>query len=248
MAIAARFTPIEAEEAEPMKRSMTAIALMAALASAAGAAMAQEGPMRGDRGPMGGPMPGGIDFVAIDTDGDGSLGRAELQARAVARLAVIDTNQDGALDRDELIAAISDGRGRLVRLFTVDPAEERADRLLARMGGTEAGRVEVAVLASDRVNRLLAFADTDHDAAISQAEADAMQARVASWRDRHHGHDRHRGGRGDDHGDRHGYRHGGWQGDWHGDWQGRAKAPPPPAAPDGPSGGPSDSSSDGQPG
>ena len=50
-----------------------------------------------------------------------------------------------------------------------------ADRLLALMGGTEAGRVEVAALADRRVNQLLAFADTDRDAAISQAEADAMQ-------------------------------------------------------------------------
>jgi hypothetical protein len=200
---------------------MTALALVAALASAAGAAMAQEGPMRGPGGPMGpmGPMGGGLDFVAIDTDGNGSLSRVELQARAVARLAAVDANQDGALDRDELIATMSDGRGRLVALFSVDPAEVMADRLLARMGGTEAGRVEVAVLASDRVNRLLAFADTDRDAAISQAEADAMQARVASWRGHHGWH------RGDGRGDRHGH-------------DGPKAPPAPPGAPgaDGPDG------------
>jgi len=208
-----------------MKKSMTALALVAALASAAGAAMAQDGPMRGRMGSMGGPMgplagptAGGLDFVAIDTDRNGSLSRAELQARAMARLAVIDTDHDGALDRDELVVALSDRRGRLVALFSVDPAEARADRLIARMGGTEAGRVEVAVLASDRVNRLLAFADTDRDAAISQAEADAMRARVASWRGHH-----------------------GWhRGDGHG--HGRKAPPPPPGAaepgaPDGPAGG-----------
>ncbi len=193
-----------------MKRSMTALALVAALVGGAGAAAAQAGPMHGPRGPMGpmgGPMPGGLDFVAIDTDGNGSLSRAELQARAVARLSQADTNQDGVLDRDELIAAMSDSRGRLVALFSVDPAEGMADRLLALMGATETGKVEVAVLADARVNRLLAFADTDRDAAISKAEADAMQARMASWHGRHHGH------RGDDHD--------------------RPKGPPPPpGAPD----------------
>ena len=45
------------------------------------------------------------------------------------------------------------------------------------MGATETGRVEVADLAERRVNVLLAFADTDRDAAISQAEADAMRGR-----------------------------------------------------------------------
>ena len=119
-----------------MKISMTALALAAALASAAGAAMAQGGPMRGPMGPMGGPMFGELDFTAIDTDNNGSLSRAELQARAVARLSLADTNRDGALDREELVAALSDGKGRLVALFTVDPAEEMADRLLALMGGT----------------------------------------------------------------------------------------------------------------
>jgi hypothetical protein len=216
MPIAARFTHINARERSSMKKSMTALALVATLASGAGAAIAQDGPMRGRMGPMGamaGPTLGGLDFVAIDTDKNGSLSRAELQARAVARLAVVDTDHDGALSRDELVVAMSDGRGGLVALFSVDPAEAMADRLIARMGGTEAGRVEVAVLASDRVNRLLAFADTDRDAAISQAEADAMQARVASRRD-HHG--------------------------WHrGDGHGRKAPPPPPGTPEaeGPAGG-----------
>ncbi len=52
--------------------------------------------------------------------------------------------------------------------------------MLALMGATETGRVEVAALADRRVNLLLAFADTDRDAAISQAEADAMQDRATA--------------------------------------------------------------------
>ena len=111
--------------------------------------------------------PHGLDFVVIDTDGNGSLSRAELQARAVARLARADANGDGALDRDELIAFVPPSRGGLFDVFSPDPAEAFADRMLALMGATETGRVEIAALADRRVNSLLAFVDTDRDAAVS---------------------------------------------------------------------------------
>ena len=55
------------------------------------------------------------------------------------------------------------------------------------MGATETGQVEIAALADRRVNFLLAGADTDRDAAISQAEADALAARHDGRGDRHRG-------------------------------------------------------------
>ena len=182
----------------PLTRMTALAALLGALASA-GAAAAQEGPEGGPGGPMMMMRPGGIDFVAIDTDGNGSLSRAELQARAVARLAKADANGDGFLDRDELIAAMPGPHGGVIEVFSADPAEGFADRMLALMGATETGRVEIVALGDRRVNTLLAFADTDRDAAISQAEADAIKDRHA----RMHG----PGGRGD-HGDRGGSRMG----------------------------------------
>lgn len=201
---------------------ISAIAAAAALAiGVAGAAAAQEGP--------GGPRGDGLDFRAIDTDGNGTLSRAELQARAVARLARADANGDGALDREELIA-IMPGGGDSFRVFSVGPGGAMADRLLALMGATESGRVEVAALADRRVNMLLAAVDTDRDAAISQAESEAADARRA---------ERH------EHGDRRGKERGpdGWSGRGHDGWgpQGRdgggprgpfAPPPPPPPAAD----------------
>ncbi len=171
-----------------MKRTtMTALAALMVTAAVAGIAAA-DGPMRGGpMGPMGMGPGGGIDFAAIDTDGNGSLSRAELQARAAARLAEIDENSDGVLDRDELIAAVPGPHGGFVAVFAPDPAERFVDRILAMMGATESGQVDVTVMADHRVNMLLAVADENRDAAISQAEADAMQA--------HHRHGR--GDRGD---------------------------------------------------
>jgi len=131
--------------------------------------------------------PHGLDFVVIDTDGNGTLSRAELQARAVARLARADANGDGALDRDELIAFVPPHRGGLFDVFSPDPAEAFADRTLALMGATETGRVEIAALADRRVNTLLAFVDTGRDAAVSQEEADALRARHEARVGRHRG-------------------------------------------------------------
>ena len=160
-----------------MKRlsRITAAALLAGSATA-GMAAAQSGPPAPPDA-LTGPMAfgrGGIDLVAIDTDGNGSLSRAELVSRATERLARADADGDGTLTRVEIVDAMP-GRGRgLMNLFAPDPAEAFADRLLAMMGATEAGQVSVADLAGQRVNFLLAFADTDRDAAISQPEADAL--------------------------------------------------------------------------
>jgi EF hand len=145
----------------------------------AGSASAHDGPPRGTV----------LDFRAIDTDGDGSLTRAELQARAVARLARADADGDGFLDREELVVLVPGGGNAPFRVFSADPAMEKVDRLLALLGATEAGRVEVAAVADRRVNMLLAAVDSDRDAAISQAEADAR----ASFRNHRHARADHRG-------------------------------------------------------
>jgi hypothetical protein len=173
---------LKARETTMRRTILTTASLLAPLlAVGAGAAAAQ-----GGMGPMMGGDERGIEFVAIDTDGNGSLSRAELQARAVARLGRIDESGDGMLTREELILAMPGPHGGMMSVFAADPGERSVDRLLALMGATEAGQVELDALADRRVNMLLAFVDTDRDAAISEAEAAAM---------REHGR-RHRGGDG----------------------------------------------------
>ncbi len=126
-----------------------------------------------------------LDFVVIDADGNGSLSRAELVARATERLARADANGDGTLTRDEIVEVMPGRQRGLLNLFAPDPAESFADRLLAMMGATEAGQVAVADLADQRVNFLFAFVDTDHDATISLAEADAMRGHHRGRMERH---------------------------------------------------------------
>ena len=166
----------------PISR-LAAVLVLAGLA-VPGLAAAQDDAMRGPRR--------GIEFVAIDSDGNGTLVRAELVARATSRLGAADANGDGALDRAEIVAVLPAPRNPLEQVFRQDPAEARADRMLAMMGATEAGRIEIAALAERHVNAALALLDSDHDGAISRQEADAMQTRR---RGHHDGGDHHRGDR-----------------------------------------------------
>lgn len=152
---------------------VAAAALVGGLAIA-GVAAADPRGGRPDGPPPPPPFGGPIDFKAIDTNGDGSLGRDELTARATQRIATADTNSDGSLDRAELAAALPGPQDAIVAVFSASPAERMADRILAETGNTESGAVTVQVLAERQVNMLLAVADTDRDAAISQEEADAM--------------------------------------------------------------------------
>ncbi|MBP7243480.1 EF-hand domain-containing protein [Amaricoccus sp.] len=150
-------------------------ALVATIAAASAAAAHSPHGSHGARGPWGGPGgPGAIDFAAIDANGDGSLSREELQARAVERLAVFDLNGDGVLDREELIAAFP-GRGGMFAVFSVDPAEAAADRILAMTGATAAGQVSVAALAEEQVNMIFVRLDSSRDDAISEEEAAPQQ-------------------------------------------------------------------------
>jgi Ca2+-binding EF-hand superfamily protein len=153
-----------------------------------------------------------IDFQAIDADGDGSLSRAELMARATARIALADTSKDGSLDRLELAAALPGPGNTIVAVFAASPTERLADRILAETGSTERGNVTVEVLAERQVNMLLASADTDRNAAISMEEADAMGSPRGGW-------------------------HGGWHGGGHGfdrEMRRGAVAPEPGMPPSGP--------------
>ena len=138
-----------------------------------------------------------LDFAAIDTNGTARSAAPSCRPGRSPGSAVADTNGDGALDRAELIAVLPDGRGPARRASSrVDPAEAMADRLLALMGGTESrqGRGGGARRATGETGSSPSPTPTATRRS-RKAEADAMQARLAGWRDR----GRHGGPRGDGH-------------------------------------------------
>ena len=100
----------------------------------AGQPMAQHGP-----GDMLGGFHGEIDFVAIDTDGNGVLTRAELQARAAERLARADANGDGSLDRAEIVALMPGPARRLPQPLRRGPGRAHG-RPADRADGRHRGR------------------------------------------------------------------------------------------------------------
>jgi len=163
-------------------RLIAAVLVLGSLA-AAGAAAAQGRPPH-----AGGPGfgPGfGLDFAGIDTDGDGRVSPAELQARALARLGTADTDGDGSLTRVELVALIPEPAGGFFQPFAPSRGEAFADRLLAMMGATETGTVLVIDLADRRVNDMMAALDRDRDGAISADEAERPRGRMAGRRGEH---------------------------------------------------------------
>ena len=154
-------------------RITAAAALLAA--AAAGMAAAQDGP------PSGGPMVMMGSAAAASTSSP-STPTATARSAAPSSSPAPPSGSPrptptatARSTRAEIVAAMPGPRGGLLDLFAPDPAEAFADRVLAMMGATEAGQVTIADFAGQRVNFLLAFADTDRDAAISQAEADAMR-------------------------------------------------------------------------
>lgn len=116
-------------------------------------------------------------FETLDTDGNGELTQAELQARGQERFATADTNGDGFLSQEELQARAG------------ERAAERIERLLERRDTNADGQLSLEEMSpdQDRVAERFARADKDGNGTISEAEfEDAGKKR------RHH-----RGHRGD---------------------------------------------------
>lgn len=126
---------------------------------------AMERPMgRHDRGPK-------FDFAAFDTNGDGTLTAEEFTAARAAKAAALDANNDGKISADELVAQ------DMVQMKA--RAEMHAKRMIAARDTDGDGMLSASELASrtapkDVFDRL----DADNDGVVTQAEMDAMQAKM----------------------------------------------------------------------
>lgn len=160
-----------------MKKT-TIIAGVAALAigttslAFVGAADARKG--HGGQGGRG--MP--VSFAELDSDGDGQITQAEIDARREARFADMDSNGDGSVTLDEYKAAAA------ARASTA--AEERFSALDVDGDGVlSRDAVEAQVTRGARRGSFIARLDTDGDGAVSEDEFATMGDRRAGFRRMH---------------------------------------------------------------
>lgn len=197
------------------RTSLLAAAAMIAIASSGVIATAQNTP-ESPSGPAGaaGQTPMSMMFERFDTDGDGAVTRAEIDALRMQAFESADADGDGMLNAEEL-AAWQDARR----------AERAAARMRARLDRLDSdgdGLVSAEELAaSGPPAAMFDRMDADGDGAITLAELNEARGK---WRDRGAGRmgGKHGHGRAGHHGDRHGggYKdQRGWgQGDRHAPW------------------------------
>ncbi|MFV0490900.1 MAG: EF-hand domain-containing protein [Pseudorhodobacter sp.] len=171
-----------------MQKTMT-LGLCAVLLGAGinGAALADPGRGEGRAG-----IWGGLDFAAVDADGDGKITEAEVQAYRAARTAELDADGDGKINEAELVAqGMRDAETR---------ATARAKRMIERLDSDGDGSLSAAELMTRgrNVASLLDRIDADDDGAVTEAEIDAarerFQDRRGDRRMRYHDRPSHRWG------------------------------------------------------
>lgn len=156
----------------PMKSTVAVLALVGAVF--ASAALANEGPGGpGNRGAMLLEM-----FDGIDTDTDGKVTEAELEAHRAAMFTAADANSDGMLSTEELSAQ------QLARFN--ETLADRTARMIENRDNNGDGSLSLDEMDEGPGMRNFARIDSDNDGAISKAEAEAAMQNV--------GHRKHRKG------------------------------------------------------
>ncbi|MGR3290048.1 MAG: EF-hand domain-containing protein [Paracoccaceae bacterium] len=107
-------------------------------------------------------------FAELDTNGDGSISVAEMQAQANERFNAMDSNGDGVISAEESAAAAATKAG------------ERAEMMFARMlewrDSDGDGALSQSEIGGNRAEQMFSRLDTDNDGTISAEEYElAMQ-------------------------------------------------------------------------
>lgn len=142
-------------------------------------------PAAADTAPQGLAAP----FARFDTDGDGKVTEAEIQASRAARAAELDADGDGKISLEELVAQeMRDAQARI---------EARVKARIAAQDSDGDGMLSAAELAARPMpDRMFQRMDADGDGAVSaeemQARRDMMRAQGRDGRKdarfgRHHG-------------------------------------------------------------
>lgn len=153
----------------------------AADADVAGLGMAGEMFGEGQRGMARGMMGGffGADFATLDTDGDGSITEADLEARAAERFARADADSSGGLTAAEMAA--------MAEIIRQEQMVARLAERIARIDVSGDGEVQIEELQArmPATVHLFDLLDGDNDGAISAEEFDAARVEMAEMRAEH---------------------------------------------------------------
>ncbi|MGH1329786.1 MAG: EF-hand domain-containing protein [Paracoccaceae bacterium] len=172
-----------------MKKTLiSALALVAVLGTSLSASARNadgEGHMRHSGG-MGGEIV--TNFEAIDTDGNGALSAAEMEAYKKARFDAADTNGDGALSAEELTAQH--------QAKQAERAAERQAKMIEKHDKDGSGTLSLDEMSSDRSAKMFDRLDSDDNGEISKEELEKAKERFASRRGGHGG----KGGHGESRG------------------------------------------------
>jgi len=168
------------------RKTIFTLTLAPVLAVALVAGMAQaRGPGEG-HGAHGGNMQQMMpDFGTLDTDGDGKVTKAEIDARRLDRQKAMDPDADGFITLEEMKShAAAQAKQR---------AEAMVDRMFAGLDTDKDGKLSAAEAMSGPMaggrgmDRMFDRLDRDGDGAISQAEYDRMGERMQRMGDRKRG-------------------------------------------------------------
>lgn len=118
-----------------------------------------------------------VDFETLDSNGDGKITKAELEARGAARFAKLDTDGDAAVSAAELEAHLQ------------ERAKDNAARMMEKLDADGDGKLTQAEMESRRHRgggRMFSRMDANDDGAISKEEFDAAKAKFSERRKKWH--------------------------------------------------------------
>lgn len=183
-----------------MKRAtiLTGALVLALTATSMPAFAHDRGEMRqkGPRGPV-------MNFEQIDTDSDGKITQAELDAHAAARFTEADTDGDGKLSADEMLARMQARAAEREEQRAGQKAERMskgAARMIERRDTDGDGFLSAEEMKPKNGGDIFAKLDTDEDGAITKEEMEAAREKFQDRRGegKRHGRDgdHERGGQG----------------------------------------------------